>query len=302
MTRKKAPIIKDAFEYYFKAIKMAPGTKMNYSHVLHKVDEAGLLDLPLKDITPAVIRKLINDQPQAQSTVHVFYVQLKSVLNRYIQDHAMNISMAGLNGGIIKKPKLKPTMVGEEEYLTFTELKDLLAVDLEKDPRKELARDAFCLMCLTGMAVGDLLKFTPECVSADGKWIHYKRIKNGNGCPVPMLPLTHALIFKEVYSPNNLEEKKPRVWPLKVQKRAVQTWCEVIITQLMGRKMTSHMGRHSFGTIMLEFGFSLETVSKFMGHSSVLITGQVYAKVTHDKIERELRNLPAEIRESMKVD
>lgn len=284
--------IKDAFEYYLTAIQLAPNTKSNYENTKNKLETAGLLDLPLHALTPATFRKFLNNMVAMQSTIHGCYTQTKTVLNRYVQDHALPLSLKSLNG-IIKKPKVKETVIGEEEYLTFTELKELLAHDLADEPRQELARDLFALMCLTGMAVGDLLKFTTDCVvkKQDGtQWVQYKRNKTGKVCPIPMLQLTQALIFKE-----NMH------WPLGISKRTIQSWCETTITNLVGKRMTAHSARHSFGVIMLELGFSMESVSKLMGHSSILITSQVYAKVTMDKIDREMKQIPKELREMMKV-
>jgi hypothetical protein len=56
--------------------------------------------------------------------------------------------------------------------------------------------------------------------------------------------------------------------------------------------MKSHGARKTFGTIMLEFGYSIESVSKMMGHSNPLITAQIYSKVTQAKIEREMQRTP----------
>ena len=55
--------------------------------------------------------------------------------------------------------------------------------------------------------------------------------------------------------------------------------------------MISHMGRHSFSTLMtLENGVPIETVSKMLGHSDIKTT-QVYAKVTDDKISEDMDRL-----------
>jgi len=40
--------------------------------------------------------------------------------------------------------------------------------------------------------------------------------------------------------------------------------------------MSSHMARHSFGTLMLSSGIPIESIAKMMGHTNINST-QVYA-------------------------
>lgn len=52
-----------------------------------------------------------------------------------------------------------------------------------------------------------------------------------------------------------------------------------------------HQARHTFGSIIcLSQGIPIETVSKIMGHKHIKTT-QRYAKVTQDKIDRDVDRL-----------
>jgi len=130
------------------------------------------------------------------------------------------------------------------------------------------------------MAVGDLLKFNPKkSVSADGKWFQYSRQKTGNVCiSIPLLPLAKTIIDRNV-------------WPVMISVRTIQYKCE-IVSELIGRTIKTHGARKTFGCVMLELGFSISTISKMMGHSSIAITEKYYAKVTNEKVQREMENLP----------
>lgn len=48
-----------------------------------------------------------------------------------------------------------------------------------------------------------------------------------------------------------------------------------------------HVARHSFATLALSYGMSIESVSKMLGHNQIRTT-QIYAKVTEEKIAKEM--------------
>ena len=65
------------------------------------------------------------------------------------------------------------------------------------------------------------------------------------------------------------------------------------IAKLCGieRRLTFHMSRHTFATeTCLSEGVPLETVSRILGHKK-LGTTLIYAKVTHDKVDEEMKAL-----------
>lgn len=52
--------------------------------------------------------------------------------------------------------------------------------------------------------------------------------------------------------------------------------------------MISHMGRHSFASLVtLEEGVPIETISKMLGHSNIKTT-QVYARVTPKRLFEDM--------------
>ena len=58
---------------------------------------------------------------------------------------------------------------------------------------------------------------------------------------------------------------------------------------------TTHTGRHTCATtVTLTQGVPLETVSKMLGHKHITTT-QVYAKITNDKIGRDMDALTDKI-------
>ena len=55
-------------------------------------------------------------------------------------------------------------------------------------------------------------------------------------------------------------------------------------------KLTYHIARHSFGTLMLSAGIPIESISKMMRHTNISSI-QIYSKVTDDKISEDMDKL-----------
>lgn len=64
--------------------------------------------------------------------------------------------------------------------------------------------------------------------------------------------------------------------------KEIATLCRV------NKRLTVHMGRHSFSTLItLENGVPIETVSRMLGHSDISTT-QIYARVTPKKLFEDM--------------
>lgn len=62
-----------------------------------------------------------------------------------------------------------------------------------------------------------------------------------------------------------------------------------------------HCSRHTFATTMtLAKGVPIETVSKMLGHTNIQTT-QIYARITNDKISRDMQLLSGKLDDIEKV-
>lgn len=274
--------IGNSITYYLGTISLSDSSIASYKGLENKLRDAHLIHTEIKDVTPAIVRKFLNELKVAPSTAYyIFFLKLKAVLNHYVKDHKLGLHLD--LEGLIKQPKYVEPAEGEEEYLTLREVKELSEIELSDLPRVHYARELFLMMCYSGMSVSDLINFNPEkAITKDGNWVRYRRKKNNNSCVVPLLPM-----FKDVIGRNK--------WPVKIARRTIQYQLQPL-QALVGKPVTSHWGRHTFGCIMLELGFRMETVSRMMGHSSITTTERFYAKVSHDMIAREMEEIPDKLK------
>ncbi len=163
-------------------------------------------------------------------------------------------------------------------------------------PRLELVRRAFIFSSLTGLAYVDMYRLYPHHIgkTAEGRlYIRKQRVKTNVEAFIPLHPIAEQILF--LY--NTTDDSQP-VFPLPARDR---TWYEVNqIGSIIGLKenLSYHQSRHSFGTLLLSAGISIESVAKMMGHANINTT-QVYAQITEQKISEDMDKL-MERRKTMK--
>lgn len=64
------------------------------------------------------------------------------------------------------------------------------------------------------------------------------------------------------------------------------------ISDLCGieKRLSCHLARHTFATLALSKGVSVESVSKMLGHTNIATT-QIYARIVNKKIESDMVTL-----------
>jgi site-specific recombinase XerD len=185
-----------------------------------------------------------------------------------------------------ERPKTTP------KYVPADELEKIIHTCLIS-PAQEVTRDLFIFCCFTGLAYVDLYNLTNEHIvkmDDDAQWLNINRQKTGSGSKIPLLEVPLQIIEK--YSGTTSGDK---IFPMKsaplmnLQLKKVAQHCGI------GRLLTFHMARHTFATeICLSQGVPIETVSRMMGHNK-LSTTQIYAKITHNKVEEDMNALSEKI-------
>lgn len=173
--------------------------------------------------------------------------------------------------------------VKEREYLTEDEIRTVMTHEFA-DRKLAYIRDLFVFASFTAMSFVDIKELTAdEIVEVNGeKWILSRRHKTKVPFQVKLLDIPLQIISRyEPFREDNLVFPDLSYWSLcKPLKRMIR---ECGIT----KSISFHYSRHGFATLALSKGMPIESVSRVLGHTNITTT-QKYAKVTTEKIDRDL--------------
>lgn len=280
-------------------ISKSAATYAKYDRCMRRLEEFmqakyRIRDIALKEISHVFITDFEN------------YLRTESGCNenttaKFMQTFRMIIIMAKNNGWIFADPfinyKIRLKRV-DRGYLTEPEIKKILKKQFACK-RLEQVRDIFIFSCFTGLAYIDVRNLTKENIrtSFDGKlWIMTARQKTDTAVTVPLLKVPQAILKKyEGTLPDG------RLLPILSNQKLNSYLKEIADLCGIEKNITFHLARHTFATTMtLAKGVPIETVSKMLGHTNI-ITTQIYARITNDKIGRDMQALAGQLSEIEKI-
>lgn len=210
------------------------------------------------------------------SSVYNYHKCLMAMLNRALKMNVVQVNPYDRMKGTFKRVNKESI-----DYLTEEQMKKVLALTPVPGSQVAMARDLFIFQSFTGLSYCDTQLFDignyRKSVLADGseQWRFVgERIKTG-------VPYVSMLL------PPAVEVLKRNNW--KVPKMNNQRYNQMLkaIGMCVGiEKLHSHMGRHTFATMMLSKGVKIENVSRMLGHTNITQT-QRYAKVLAEDVFNE---------------
>ena len=141
------------------------------------------------------------------------------------------------------------------------------------------------LLFSTGMRVGELCNLAVEdiricdsCIKVLGKGsrerIIYLNVETVRALKQYQVLFSAELRYADSYFINRLGRR--------LSEQSVRTVVKNYGYSLGDKKITPHMFRHSFATLMLEEGVDIKYIQEFLGHSSITTT-QIYTHVNRTK-------------------
>ena len=170
------------------------------------------------------------------------------------------------------------------EFLSEEELASIMEKKMET-PTLEAVRDIFIFSCFTGLVYIDIANLREsDIVTMNGeRWIVTSRHKTGVSCNIPLLEVPQKILQKY-----EGKDKKGRLLPILSNQKMNAYLKEIADVCGIEKNLTCHVARHTFATLMLSLGVSMESVSRMLGHTNIKTT-QIYARITNQKVSKDMK-------------
>ena len=214
------------------------------------------------------------ERKYSQATIGSMHKNLKAFINEAIVDGYITN-----NPYSTKRIKIDKGGTRIDKFLTKAEVEQMEKATM---PTKSLseARDLFLIQVYTGLSYVDLMVYDfTQCRNAKDYSV-FSGIRSKTG-----------VIFTFVLTPKAkeiLERYDYRLPKLPNQKYNVKL---KLVADAAGidKSISSHCGRRSCGSILLNAGVPISVVSRILGHSSIKQTEQAYARLQDDTIAEEIK-------------
>ena len=178
-------------------------------------------------------------------------------------------------------------------FLTDEEIEKLIKKEFSIK-RLEQVRDIFVFSIFTGLAYIDVANLTGKnIVTLDGKqWIMPRRQKTDVPTNVLLLDIPRMIIEK--YKLMMTDDDKGRLLPILSNQKMNAYLKEIADICGIEKRLSFHLARHTFATMALTKGVSIESVSKMLGHTNIQTT-QIYARIINKKVEADMLSLSTKL-------
>lgn len=251
-----------------------PATQKKYQGYLNNLDLfAGPHSCKsLSDIWPGFQRWLSKKSGVCHQKRH--YQFIRSVID-YGRQMGLNIDPLPP----IKWPKRSPN---EINHLTVTELEAVRSLKLAQERLRKI-RDVFILQCETGLSFADLIEFRPNKHLEERKGVSLINMKRTKTSLQLIVPLDPDTVMKLRQFPEGL--------PVPSNQKYNSYIKEIAMLADIDKRITTHTARRTFAMLQLNSGYSIEAVSRMLGHATTRTTFAHYARVKDDRVIEEFLKL-----------
>ncbi|TFD92819.1 hypothetical protein E2605_18440 [Dysgonomonas capnocytophagoides] len=152
--------------------------------------------------------------------------------------------------------------------------------------------DKFCFFyCWTGLSYTDAcnLKIADIEYRKNQYWLIVIRKKTGIISQIPLLDIP-LMILRKLHPDFYVKRSEAKLFSMPSNQKVNEYLKEIASICNINKNLTFHVSRHSFATLALNNGVSIESVSKMLGHASIRTT-LGYANVTNRKIGSQMNKM-----------
>ncbi len=157
--------------------------------------------------------------------------------------------------------------------------------------RLDRIRDVFVFCFFTGLAFTDAEHLRREHIRTDDNgttWIYKPREKTAVMSRIPLLP--YPMILLEKYERDAELRATGKLLPVPSNQKMNAYLKEIADLCNIPKNLTTHVARHTFACLAVEYGMPIDVLAKILGHSNTNMTRH-YAKFSEQLIGREMRKM-----------
>jgi len=265
------------------------GKYLKYKTLLHHLGEYSGNATPFKQVDKNYCLGFIEYLKTAKNktagdclgtNTQVAYIsQFISILNAAITEGIITVNPFNqMRNGI--RPTKKES---GREYLTYDEVQTLISTPYEVLP---IIKDAFLFSCFTGLRFSDVTTIRWGQLQTDNDGNTSLKYTQKKTKKLEYLPLTKEIVNFLPQQGNDKENDYIfKLYTNVYVNLHLKNWIQAAG---INKRVTWHVARHTYATMLLNLDVSIETVGSMLGHSN-LRTTQIYAKII-DKSKREAVN------------
>lgn len=219
--------------------------------------------------------------PLGRESIYTYYMALCIALNKAVKRGLIEKNPCDLIPSE-DKPKRGES---NREYLTLDEVKLLIATECRDIRVKRL----FLFSCFTGLRYKDIFHL---------RWKNIVKLEDGVYQVETLQQKTKTKVVVPLsenamqWLPDRyMEGDENRIFQMPETSCAYDYLHDWTKKAGIKKKVTFHVGRHTYATLLLYYGADLYTVSKLLGHANVKTT-QIYAKVMDETKRKTVSLIP----------
>ena len=270
-------------------INFAPDTVLRYETCLRLIEEFmrntyQKEDCYLEEVTKQFVEEFEFYLKTVRKCCH-------NTTTKYLANFKKIVRIALANGWMKRDPFAQIRFHLDEverEFLEKQELKTLLSKNISV-PRLAQIRDIFCFCCFTGLAFSDVKQLKSEHLVTDINgmiWIRKTRQKTKNMCNIPLLDEAQKILDR--YKDHPYCQTQGVLLPVCSNQKMNMYLKELADICGIRKNLSTHCARHTFATLTLASGATIDNVAKMLGHANVNMTRH-YAKVLDTSIMRDMQ-------------
>jgi integrase len=248
-------------------------------------------NVPLSRITPAMLEHLLTSMLKAGKKAGTIERCLSAFSACWNRAKGQDFVSGDCPAQRVKLPKRDAARL---RFLTQDEARQLLSA---LGGRSRDMHDIALLSLMAGLRAGEIHALHWADVDRNTGLLTILDPKNGKNRHVPMVPEIVDMLERRFKG----QEKDALVFPGKggVLRQYVSDTFQRVVKELglndgisdARQKAVFHTLRHTFGSWLVQAGEPIFTVSKLMGHSSVLVTQKYYAHLAPDQTRQTAMRL-----------